>query len=93
MMAVSAMRNSGRLSLTSAARFASRNWASLDNSDHYGNTWQGFARYFVVDVRAVYKLSDHLELAAGVDNAGNDKYFLFHPFPQRSYTASLGWKL
>jgi iron complex outermembrane receptor protein len=82
-----------KLSLTTGARFTSRNWATLDNSDHYGNTWQGFARYFVVDVRAVYKLSDHLELAAGIDNVGNDRYFLFHPFPQRSYTASLGWKL
>jgi len=83
----------GRLSLTSAARFASRNWAMLDNSDHFGNTYQGFYKYFVVDVRAVYRLSDHLELAAGIDNVNNDKYFLFHPFPQRSYTASLSWKL
>jgi len=82
-----------RLSLTGAARFASRNWATLDNSDHYGNTYQGFYKYFVVDVRAVYKLTDHLELAAGVDNLNNDKYFLFHPFPQRSFTASLGWTL
>jgi iron complex outermembrane receptor protein len=82
-----------RLSLTTGARFASRNWATLDNIDHNGNTWQGFARYFVVDVRAVYTLTDHLELAAGIDNVNNDKYFLFHPFPQRSYTASLGWKL
>jgi iron complex outermembrane receptor protein len=91
--AVVTWRPMERLSLTTGARFASRNWATLDNIDHNGNTWQGFARYFVVDVRAVYKLSDHLELAAGVDNVGNDRYFLFHPFPQRSYTASLGWKL
>ncbi|HEY1124724.1 MAG TPA: TonB-dependent receptor, partial [Sphingobium sp.] len=82
-----------RLSLTGAARFASRNWATLDNSDHNGNTYQGFARYFVMDVRAVYRLNDHLEAAVGVDNLGNDRYFLFHPFPQRSFTASLGWKL
>ncbi|MBO9576978.1 MAG: TonB-dependent receptor, partial [Sphingobium sp.] len=82
-----------RLSLTSAARFASRNWATLDNSDHNGNTWQGFARYFVVDVRALYRVNDHLEAAVGVDNLGNDRYYLFHPFPQRSVTASLSWKL
>lgn len=82
-----------RLSLTGAARFASRNWATLDNSDHFGNTYQGFYRYFVVDVRAVYRLNEHIEFAAGIDNANNDKYFLFHPFPQRSYTASLAWKL
>lgn len=82
-----------RLSLTGAARFASRNWASLDNSDHYGNTYQGFYKYFVVDLRATYKVGNHWELAAGIDNVNNDKYFLFHPFPQRSFNASLSWKL
>jgi iron complex outermembrane receptor protein len=25
----------------------------------------------------------------GVDNLGNSKYFLYHPFPQRTYYAEL----
>ncbi len=91
--AVLTWRPVARLSLTGAARFVSRNFASLDNSDHYGNTYQGFASYFVADVRATYKLNDRLEFAAGIDNLNNDTYFLFHPFPQRSFTASLGWRL
>ncbi len=78
-----------RLSLTGAARFASRNWGTLDNSDHDGNTWQGFAGYFVMDIRATYRLGDHWELAAGVDSVNNDKYFLFHPFPQRTFVMEL----
>jgi iron complex outermembrane receptor protein len=82
-----------RLSLTAAARLASRNYASLDNSDVVGNTWQGFYKYFVVDLRATYKLNDHLEAAVGVDNLNNDGYFLYHPFPQRSLTAELHWTL
>ena len=76
-----------------AARFTSRNYANLANDDTVGQTWQGFYRYFVVDMRATYRLSDHIELAVGVDNLGNDRYFLFHPFPQRSVTAQVNWKL
>jgi len=82
-----------KLSLTAAARYASRLWGTLDNSDIVGNTYQGFYRYFVVDLRARYALTEHLTASLGVDNLNNDRYFLFHPFPQRSFVAELGWKL
>jgi iron complex outermembrane receptor protein len=86
-------RPAERLSLTAAARLSSRNYATLDNSDTVGNTWQGFYKYLVIDLRATYRLNDHLEAALGVDNLNNDRYFLYHPFPQRSVTAELHWKL
>ena len=76
-----------------AARYASRNYATLDNSDVIGNTYQGFYKYLVVDLRARYAINDHLTASVGVDNVNNDKYFLFHPFPQRSFAADLAWKL
>lgn len=81
------------VSLTAAARYASRNYGSLDNSDVIGNTWQGFYKYFVVDARAVFHVSPRFDLAIGVDNLTNDKYFLFHPFPQRSVTAEVTLRL
>jgi iron complex outermembrane receptor protein len=82
-----------RLSLTAAARYSSRNYATLDNSDTVAKTYQGFGKFFVVDLRATWKLNDRLEAALGVDNLNDDRYFLFHPFPQRSVTAELHWKL
>jgi len=81
------------ISLTAAARYASRNYATLDNSDSVGNTYQGFYKYFVVDARAQFRVNENLEFAVGVDNISNDKYFLFHPFPQRSVTVEATWKL
>jgi iron complex outermembrane receptor protein len=81
------------LSLTAAARFASRNYANLANDDTVGNTYGGFYRYVVFDARAVYRLNDHAQVSVGMDNIGNDKYFLFHPFPQRSVFAQINWKL
>lgn len=82
-----------RLSLTAAARYSSRNYATLDNSDIVADTWQGFDRFFVVDLRAKWQLNRHADVALGVDNLNNNRYFLFHPFPQRSVTAELHWRL
>ncbi len=86
-------RPAPRLSLTTAARFTSRNFANLANDDTVGQTYQGFYRYFVVDARATFKLNDHLDSALGVDNLNNNKYFLFHPFPQRNFTVQVNWRL
>ena len=91
--AVVSWRATPKLTLSAAARFASRNYANLANDDTVGNTYQGFYRYFVVDARAVYRLTDKVDVSVGVDNLNNDKYFLFHPFPQRSVTAQVNWKL
>lgn len=82
-----------KLALTAGVRFTSRNYANLANDDVVGQTYQGFYRYVVVNMRAVYWVSDHIELAVGVDNLNNDKYFLFHPFPQRNVTVQVNWKL
>lgn len=91
--AVVTYRPVDRLSLTAAFRMASRNYATLDNSDTVGQTYQGFWKYAVVDLRARFAVTDHFDFALGVDNVGNDRYFLFHPFPQRSFTVQAGWKL
>ena len=77
------------VALTAAARYASRNYGSLDNSDIVGNTYQGFYRYFVVDLRAQVRVAPHMRLGLGVDNVNDDRYFLFHPFPQRSFAADV----
>lgn len=82
-----------RFSLSAAARYSSRNYATLDNSDIIGNTYQGFDKYFVIDLRALFRVTDHFEASLGVDNLNNDKYFLFHPFPQRSFAAGVNWRM
>jgi iron complex outermembrane recepter protein len=58
-----------------------------------GHTFQGFEGYFVVDARALFRVGKGLEAAFGVENLGNRKYYLFHPFPQRTLTAELRWRL
>jgi iron complex outermembrane receptor protein len=91
--AVATWRPTDQISLTIAGRYASRMYGALDNSDVIGNTYQGFYKYLVVDLRAQFRVTDHWSLGLGVDNLNNDRYFLFHPFPQRSFSADLTMKL
>ncbi len=91
--AVGTFRPTDQVSLSAALRYSSRQYGAIDNSDVVGNTFTGFYKYLVVDLRAEFKVSEHWSLGLGVDNVNNDKYFLYHPFPQRSFQADLTWKL
>jgi iron complex outermembrane recepter protein len=78
-----------KLDLTLAGRYSDRTFATIDNSDSYANTYQGFGAYFVADAKARYRLTDHLTASIGVNNLVGRSYFLFHPFPQRSVLVDL----
>ena len=79
--------------LTVAARYSGRQYSSLDNSDVNAFAYFGASKYFTVDLRARYRLTRQLSAALGIDNANNYQYWNFHPYPQRTYTASLRWDL
>ena len=76
-----------------AARYSGRQYRTLNNSDVNGDTFQGVTPFFTVDFRARCQLRKNLSAAFGVDNLNNDKYWNFHPYPQRSYSAELKWDL
>jgi iron complex outermembrane receptor protein len=69
---------------TLGARYSDRSFGTIDNSDPNSNTYQGFGRYLVADARVRYQVDENWTVSLGVDNLNNDKYFLFHPFPQRT---------
>jgi iron complex outermembrane receptor protein len=81
-----------RAALTLAGRYSSRSFGTIDNSDPVAHTFQGFESYFVVDARASLRIGRHWDAAFGVENIGNEKYYLFHPFPQRSFLAEIGYR-
>lgn len=81
------------LSLTAAGRYSSRNYGTIDNSDPVGNTYGGFYKYLVVDLRAAIRATDRFTLGLGVDDVNNDRYFLFHPFSQRTFHADVTARL
>lgn len=78
-------RATDALAITVAARYQSKIYGTLDNTDTVRNVFQAFDPFFVVDTRLQYKVSDHGTISASIDNINNAKYTLFHPFPQRTY--------
>jgi iron complex outermembrane recepter protein len=77
------------LSVALGGRYSDKLYTTLDNADVNTNTWQGFSGWFVMDTHVSYRLSAHLTATGGVDNLLNRKYFLFHPFPQRTFVSSV----
>jgi iron complex outermembrane recepter protein len=76
-------------SVTAAMRYASKQYSTLDNTDTVANVYQAFDSYTVIDLRAQRKATENATVSFGIDNVGNAKYHLFHPFPQRTYVADV----
>ena len=77
---------------TLAARYSGRQFSQIDNYDGYAHTYQGFESFFVVDARVRYEIDRNWSAAVGIDNLNNNKYYLFHPFPQRTLAAELKYR-
>ena len=78
---------------TVGARYSGTQFRTLNNADVNGFTYQGVSRYFTVDLRARYQVSKQVAAAFGIDNLNNDKFWNFHPYPQRSFSAELKFDL
>lgn len=72
---------------TVAARCSGKQFSTLDNTDVVANVYGAFDRFTVVDLRAQYRVTDQATIDIGIDNVGDTKYTLFHPFPGRTYIA------
>ncbi len=81
---IATYRIGNRWTFTAAGRYSDKLWTTLDNTDVNPNTYQGFAAWFVADVRAHFRATNHWTASLGVDNILDRKYFLFHPFLQRT---------
>jgi iron complex outermembrane receptor protein len=82
-----------RLALTLGGRYSDKMYTTLDNSDVRFNTYQGFDEWFVMDARALYRITKNWSASLGVDNLLDRKYFLFHPFPHRTIVGSAKYTL
>jgi len=74
---------------TAAARYSGKQYSTLDNTDVVSNVYGAFDSFTVVDLRAQYRFSETATANFGIDNLGDVKYTLFHPFPGRTYVADV----
>ena len=82
-------RWSGSLGL----RYSGKQYGQLDNSDTNGYSYTGFSPFLVADLRLQYRFDKQWTLSAGVDNLNNKRYWAFHPYPQRTFHAEVGFDL
>jgi iron complex outermembrane recepter protein len=70
---------------TVAARYSGKQYSTLDNTDIIPHVFGAFDNYFVVDAKVHYNATRNFAFDFGIDNLFNEQYFLFHPFPGRTY--------
>jgi iron complex outermembrane receptor protein len=70
---------------TVAARYSGKQYSTLDNTDIIPHVYGAFDNFFVVDMKIHYNATKNFAFDFGIDNLFNQQYFLFHPFPGRTY--------
>ncbi|MHC2843266.1 outer membrane receptor protein involved in Fe transport [Bradyrhizobium diazoefficiens] len=70
---------------TVAARYSGKQYSTLDNTDRISHVYGAFDNFFVVDLKMHYNATKNFAFDFGIDNLFNEQYFLFHPFPGRTF--------
>jgi iron complex outermembrane receptor protein len=72
-----------------SGRYTSDSFNDLDNRDRVNNVFGAQSDFFFMDFKTSYrfKLQNGLKsrVSFGITNLNNDKAFVFHPYPQRTY--------
>ena len=76
---------SRRRAFTVAARYSGKQYSTLDNTDIISHVYGAFDNYLVADMKIHYTATRNFSFDFGIDNLFNEQYFLFHPFPGRTY--------
>lgn len=67
-----------------------KRYNQLDNSDEGGCRFFGCVSSFTtVDARVGYRFLERYELGIGITNLTDEKYYEFHPYPQRTVVAEI----
>jgi len=91
--ALASYRFDARWTAAFGARYSGPQYRTLNNADVNGYTYMGVSKYFTTDVRLRYQINRQWSAAVGVDNLNNYRYWNFHPYSQRSYSAELKFDL
>jgi iron complex outermembrane receptor protein len=87
--AVVTYRANENFSASVNVRYSSGQFGQLNNTDTNGFAYTGLTSYLVADLVARYRITKQITAIGGINNVNNDKYWIFHPFPQRTYFAQL----
>ncbi len=74
-----------RYALTMAARYSGREYNTLTNTDSNPNVFGGVSTYTVADAKFTFRPTKLSEIGVGVDNIFDARYFVYHPYPGRTF--------
>jgi iron complex outermembrane receptor protein len=81
-------RSNDSWAFTVAGRYSGKQYSTLDNTDIVQHVFGAFDDFIVVDTKLHYNATKNLAFDFGIDNLFNYQYFLFHPFPGRTYVVA-----
>jgi len=87
--ALATYRFGDRWTTTLGARYSGEQFNTLDNSDTNPFTFTGTSKFLVFDARVRCRIGDYWNVSVGIDNLGNERYWAFHPYTQRTFAAEL----
>jgi iron complex outermembrane receptor protein len=76
-----------RSALTLAARYSGREYNTLTNTDTNPNVFGGTSTYTVADAKFTFRPTKLSEISVGIDNIFDARYFVYHPYPGRTFYA------
>ena len=78
-----------RWTATLGARYSGTQYNTLDNSDTNAYSYTGTSPFLVLDARLRCRIDERWIASLGVDNLGDEQYWAFHPYTQRTFAAEL----
>lgn len=79
----------GAWTLATSGRYASKQYATDDNSDVATNVYGVYDAYFVVDAKVAYRIDRNVSVSLAIDNLTNRDYFSLYPATGRSWFAAV----
>ena len=73
-------------------RYASRPNSDIDGLLR-GDTYGYVSELLQLDAKITHRIHANFRISAGINNLTNDKAWVFHPYPQRTFLIETGWIL
>lgn len=81
------------VALTLAGRYSGRQYNTLDHSDVNPDTFGGASDFLTFDAKLQWQASQHVNLGIGVDNLTDRRYYVYYPYPSRTYLVEAKFRL
>jgi iron complex outermembrane recepter protein len=82
---VATWRFDARSALTVGVRYSGRQYNTLTNVDTNPDVFGGTSSYTVADVKFTFRPTKTSEIGVGIDNLFDERYFVYHPYPGRTF--------